>query len=368
MEASFCTKEAFLVRICGCFFGQQKKGGNTVKKRFGIALAITLALSVVLTGCGAGGSSSGTGGNQASGEKAKRIALVMRQNVGTFSAQYINGVKKEVEKNGGELTVFNADGDLAKMASNLDAAVNQHFDGILIDHGTAEALQQGAEKAVSRNIPVVLFDTDIKLPGVPVVEQDDNKLAELSLEKLAADTGGKGGIVKIWVAGFAPMEKRQVTYEAFLKKYPDIKEIAAFGTASNNTALDTQTQMEAILKKYPNKGDITAVWASWDEFAKGATRAIQQAGRTEIKVYSIDLSDEDLQMVQEENSPWVATAAVDPANIGLIQAQTVFKKINGEEVPDSVKLNPVLVDFADLPKDKKVTMEDLPEYIKDWGK
>jgi simple sugar transport system substrate-binding protein len=350
-------KEAFLVK--------RKRGYHNMKKKFGLVSSLVLALSVVLTACGGGGTGDANG---ASGEKAKKIALVMRQNVGTFSAQYINGVKTEVEKNGGELTVFNADGDLAKMASNLDAAVNQRFDGILIDHGTAEALQQGAQKAVDKKIPLVLFDTDIKLPGVPIVEQDDQKLAELSLEKLAADNGNKGNIVKIWVAGFAPMEKRQITYEAFLKKYPDIKEVAAFGTASNNTALDTQTQMEAILKKYPNKGDITAVWASWDEFAKGATRAIQQAGRTEIKVYGIDLSDEDLQLIQEANSPWVATAAVDPSNIGRIHAETVFKKIKGEQVPDSVKLNPVLVKQDDLPKDKKVTMGDLSQYVKEWGK
>lgn len=331
-----------------------------MKKSLRRAGFLIVALSVVLTACG--------GGTNAGGAKAKRIALVMRQNVGTFSAQYINGVKSEVEKNGGELTMFNADGDLAKMASNLDAAVNQHFDGILIDHGTKEALQQGAQKAVNQKIPLVLFDTDVQLTGVPVVEQDDEKLGELSLEKLAADHGGKGNIVKIWVAGFAPMEKRQISYSAFLKKYPDVKEIAAFGTASNNTALDTQAQMEAILKKYPNKGDITAVWASWDEFAKGATRAIQQAGRTEIKVYGIDVSDEDLPLIQDQKSPWVATAAVDPSNIGRIQAQTVLQKIKGEQVPEKVKLHPLLVKREDLPKDKKVTMADLSQYVKEWGK
>ena len=344
-----------------------------MKKGFKGIAAVVLGLSLLVTACGSGSSGSSDGGNgdgggnAASGEK-KRIALIMRQNVGTFSAQYVNGVKAEVEKNGGELTVFNADTDLAKMASNLDAAVNQKFDGILIDHGTAEALQQGTQKAVDQKIPVVLFDTDIKIPGVPVVEQNDEKLAELSLEKLAEDIGKKGNIVKIWVAGFAPMEKRQITYDAFLKKYPDIKEIAAFGSATNNTALDTQAQMEAILKQYPNKGDIAAVWASWDEFAKGAARAIQQAGRTEIKVYGIDLTDEDLQLMQEDNSPWVATAAVDPSNIGRLQAETVFKLINGEQVPESVKLNPVLVKQDDLPADKKVTMGDLSQYVSEWGK
>ena len=66
----------------------------------------------------------------------------MQFNTGTFSSQYVEGVKEQVEKLGGKVTVFVADTDLAKMSSNLDAAINQKFDGILIDHGTAEALKQ----------------------------------------------------------------------------------------------------------------------------------------------------------------------------------------------------------------------------------
>ncbi len=83
-------------------------------------------------------------------------------------------------------------------------------------------------------------------------------------------------------------------------------------------------------EKYPNKGDIDAVFATWDEFAKGATRAIQQAGRTEIKVYGIDLSDEDLQMIQQPNSPWVATTATDPAEVGRVQVRFAYQKLQGK--------------------------------------
>ncbi len=145
-------------------------------------------------------------------------------------------------------------------------------------------------------------------------------MAEQTLEQLAKDINGKGNIVKIWVAGFAPMERRQVAYQAFQAKYPDIKEVAAFGAATQNTALDTQAQMEAILRKYPNKGDIAAVWASWDEFAKGAARAIQQAGRTEIKVYGIDMSDEDLQMIQDRK----ILGSPPPPSIRKISAASRF--------------------------------------------
>ncbi len=335
----------------------------TSKKPFAL-FAILLTFALLVTACASqGNNTAGNGGI----DGKKRIALVMQFNIGTFSAQYLAGVKEQVEKFGGELTVFNSDGDLAKMSSNLDAAVNQHFDGILIDHGTPEALTQGVKKALDSHIPVVAFDAALDIPGVTVLEQGDVKMAEYTLEKLAKDAGGKGNIVKIWVAGFAPMERRQIAYKAFLEKYPNIKEVAAFGSATANTALDTQTQMEAILKKYPNKGDITAVWASWDEFAKGAVRAIQQAGRNEIKVYGIDLSDEDLQMLQDPNSPWVASAAVDPTDIGRVQVRYLYKKFKGEQTPQNVALEPSLVTREALPKEK-VTMNDLSTYIQGWGK
>ncbi|WP_134702633.1 sugar ABC transporter substrate-binding protein [Ammoniphilus sp. YIM 78166] len=334
------------------------------KTKFSLFLSLVLILSLVVTACGGGAKPQEAGSN--SGEAKKRVALIMQFNIGTFSSQYVAGVKEQVEKFGGEVTVFNADNDLSKMASHLDAAVNQRFDGILIDHGTPEALTPGVKKAVEQNIPVIVFDAALDIPGVTVLEQGDVKMAESTLEKLAADAGGKGNIVKIWVAGFAPMERRQVAYKAFQEKYPEIKEVAAFGSASANTALDTQAQMEAILKKYPNPGDITAVWASWDEFAKGAVRAIQQAGRTEIKVYGIDLSDEDLQMIQDPNSPWVASAAVDPSDIGRVQVRFLYKKIKGEETPQLVTLDPILVTRDELPKEK-VTMGDLSKHIKGWG-
>ena len=296
----------------------------------------------------------------------KKIALVMQQNLGTFSAQYIEGVKEQVEKFGGNVTVFTSEGDLSKMASNLDATVNQGVDGILIDHGTKEALNQGVENAVAKGVPVVAFDAGVEVEGVTSLEQGDEKMAKMTLEKLALDSNGDANIVKIWVAGFAPMERRQIAYENFLRENSGIKEIATFGAATQNTALDTQSQMEAILKKYPNEGEITAVWAAWDEFAKGAVRAIEQAGRTDIKVYSIDMSDEDLQMIQNDNSPWVASAAVDPKDIGRIQVRYLYQKINGGNVEEKVVLEPVFVEASKLPAET-VTTSELSDYIEGWG-
>ncbi|MET3697733.1 simple sugar transport system substrate-binding protein [Bacillus oleivorans] len=346
-----------------------------MKKRLHVFMFVILLAGTLLVGCQPQG--TGAGAQEASHPSEtktntdhplanKKIALIMQINLGTFSAQYIAGVEEQAEKFGGSVTVFTSDGDLAKMASHLDAAINQGFDGILIDHGTKEALTPGVEKAIAAGIPVVAFDADVSVEGVPVLQQGDEKMAELTLNKLAEDASGSANIVKIWVAGFAPMERRQVAYAEFLNNNPGIKEVAAFGAATANTALDTQAQMEAILKQYPNEGEITAVWAAWDEFAKGAVRALEQAGRTDIKVYGIDMSDEDLQLMQQENSPWVASAAVDPTDIGRIQVRYLYQKLNGDNPPEKIVLDPVFVDQASLPQEQ-ITTNELHEYIKGWG-
>lgn len=355
-----------------------------MKKSLYLTFALLLGVVLVLAGCGnkennnAASSESAAAPSSAAASSAaaetaanplvgKKIALIMRLNTGTFSAQYVDGVKKQIAKYGGEVTVLGSDNDLSKMTANLDSAVNQKFDGILLDHGDPAALTAGVQKALAAGIPVVAFDSALNgVEGVTNLAQNDQKLAELTLEKLAEEAGGKGNIVKVWVAGFPPMESRQISYKAFLDKYPDIKEIAAFGNASN-PQLDTQSQLEAVLKKNPNKGDITAVWASWDEFAKGAANAIKQAGRDEIKVYGIDLSDEDLKMIQDPTSPWVASAAVDPASIGQVQVRYLYQKLNGDATDAVVELEPVFVHRDMLPTDKVITTAELSQYVEGWG-
>ncbi|RUS48167.1 sugar ABC transporter substrate-binding protein [Cohnella sp. AR92] len=358
------------------------------QRKWGVLFTLAMALVLVLSACGNKNNNNGSASESASPSasatstesaspaasadpsvealKGKKIALVMQFNTGTFSAQYIDGVKKQVEKYGGKVTVFASENDLSKMSSNLDAAINQKFDGILIDHGNAAALTAGVNRAKQAGIPVVAFDAALGIDGVTDLSQNDQKMAEQTLEQLAKDAGGKGNIVKVWVAGFAPMERRQESYAAFQAKYPDIKEITSFGDASN-PQLDAQTKMEAILKQYPEKGSITAVWAAWDEFAKGAANAIKQAGRDEIKVYGIDMSDEDLTMIQDATSPWIASAAVDPTTIGTVHVRYLYQALHGDAVEPAVQIDSVYVSRDALPTDKKVTTADLSQYVPGWG-
>lgn len=313
---------------------------------------------------------AGKAGSSELPEKLKnpvRIALVTRITSGSFFNSYNKGVQEQIDAFGGELKIYDSANDLAKMASNIEAAINEKVDAILVNNGTAQALEPAVKKALAAGIPVVAYDSDLSLPGVSSINQDDYLLAWQSLKKLAGDLNGKGNIAVLWVAGYLPMERRQVIIDAFKKRYPNIKEVARFGSVTSNTSLDTQAQVEALLKKYPNPGDLQAIYSNWNEFTRGALQALKQAGRTDIKVYGIDLTDEELPLFQDPNSPWQAASATNPGDVGKVQARLAYQKIAGEQVPEDVSIEPHLIDRTVLPKEN-ISFTDLDKYVPGWGK
>jgi ABC-type sugar transport system substrate-binding protein len=72
---------------------------------------------------------------------------------------------------------------------------------------------------------------------------------------------------------------------------------------------------------------------TWDAFSQGAYKALKENGRTEIKLYSIDISNQDLQLMRESGSPWKVSVAVDPKLIGATNVRLIANKIAGETTP-----------------------------------
>lgn len=302
---------------------------------------------------------------EAHGRRA-RVVLITEFSAGTHAAQYIAGAKREAHDLGLSLEVMDARNDRERMAELLDNAILQKVDGILISHGDPGQLLRGTERAVAKGIPVVAFDCEIPLEAVHKIDQNDHKIAEMGLQRLLRDTQGRANLVHIWVPGYAPMEKRMETFTRLMASNPGVREIERFGKATNNTALQTEVAMSEVLQKHP-RGSIDVVWATWDEFARGAASAIRKAGRSEIKLYGIDISDEDLEMIQDPTSPWVATVGCPPAAVGRTQVRMLMYRIAGKSVPERYSLDPVLIAREMLPQGRKVSMDTLPDILPGLG-
>ncbi len=132
--------------------------------------------------------------------------------------------------------------------------------------------------------------------------------------------------------GFPADGAPPAAYQTLLKQNPGIKELESIGAVSSDVQGDTANKVGAILAKYP-KGKIDAIWGTWDAFSQGAYKALKENGRTEIKLYSIDISNQDLQLMRESGSPWKVSVAVDPKLIGATNVRLIANKIAGEPTP-----------------------------------
>ncbi|KMT22559.1 sugar ABC transporter substrate-binding protein [Clostridium cylindrosporum] len=302
-------------------------------------------------------------------DKEVKIAVIRKIGGDDHTAQFLAGAKKEGERLGVIVNTFSANGDTTKFHDSIAQAIEKDYDGYIISHGDDKGTVDYVKKIRDKGKAVVTFDSNpeiSKIDGVTLTSQDDESLALLSFKKLIQDHNGKANIAYLWVDGFPPMVNRNRIYEDLKEKYPDIKEVERWGVAAADTSVQTQNAVSAILSKYP-KGKLDAIYATWDAFAIGATRAVKEAGRSEVKIYGIDVSNADLQAISEEGSPWISTAAVDPKLVGAVNLRIVMKKLAGEMTPKFYDLEASLINKDSLTGSKNVNMENLSQFIKGFG-
>jgi len=298
-----------------------------------------------------------------------RIAVIRNLGSDDHTSQFLAGAKEEGEALGFRVDTFISNGDDAKFQDLVALASSQKYDGIVLSHGKDPYATGLVKGLAAKGIAVSVFDTALseKIPGVTATSQKDESLAALSLGELVKDSAGKATILKLWVAGFPPMERRQAVYKEVLAKNPGIQELEVIGAVSADVPGDTANKVGAALAKYP-KGKLTAIWASWDAFAQGAYKALVENGRTEVKIYGIDVSNPDLEAIQKAGSPWQSTAAVDPKLIGAVNVRLVARKLAGEATPEAYEFPAALIRQADLAKAKTpVNVATLAAVVPGWG-
>jgi simple sugar transport system substrate-binding protein len=360
-----------------------------MKKLITVLLAVFLVLGLVA--CGGGKTEEKTEVKEAAaapeapvvsgdipaaftGDKKIKIALVKEWGTGTHMTMHINGVKNEAAKYGIEVNVIDANNDLQAMAEGIENAVTQGVDAILTSHGKKDALQASIDKALRAGIPVIVFDNDFDIPAdvepgmLVAMDQYDLMMGLLSQMSLVTYMDGAANVVYNRVANVPPTDKRHRIWEGgILPTYTGIKVVETIDLGTAGVMAKAQTALEAILDA-DKSNKINAVYAVWDEYAKGFYNAILGSGK-EIPLFSVDMSDQDLAMMQTHPEIWISSSAVDPTVIGIVQVRLAMLAISGKALPRYYSLTPVLVKAADLPtiKERPLSMADLAEFYAGWG-
>src|SRR5262245_17264625 len=325
-------------------------------------------LTIGFLGAAAFGVTAGAEGLPAPFDKpgSVKIALVRYLSSGDFFQSYLSGVKEQAAALGVQLRVFDSRQDAALQADMVDQAMALGFNGIIIQHGLTASMKAAAQRAVAAGIKVVAFDVDVQNDKVPQIEQSDRDLARLVLEQAINDNGDRWKAGYVYVAGIAPLDRRDETWRMFKAKYPGINEVAKFGAFDNPIANSIAKEAQAILAAHP---EISVIFAPYDEFARGAKIAVDQAGlSSRIRIYSADISTSDIAAMREPGSAWAATAATNPALVGQVSVRALAMLLAGEDPGHNVIVPPTLITQSFLRSADIKNMEELAAKLPQFAR
>lgn len=143
-----------------------------------------------------------------------RIAVIRNLGSDDNTTQFIAGAIQQGKKLGFTVNTFLSNGDDARFQDFVNQAISQKYDGIILSQGRDPYSTALVQRIVDSGIALSTFDTAVNgtINGVTVTQQDDASLTDLSFGQLVKDFNGQANIIKLWVAGFPPMERRQAAY------------------------------------------------------------------------------------------------------------------------------------------------------------
>lgn len=283
---------------------------------------------------------------------------------GEFMQMYRAGLEQQANELGMRVTVFGKQNDAQAQANFVNQAINLGVDGIVVQHGLTETMKGPAQQALDAGIPVVAFDVDLENPNIPQVAQNDPQHGRNAITQIVEDFNGDVDMAYVRVAGILPLDKRDGPIREVVAAESGVNIVAETGTLDSPISVRNADQAKAVLRANPN---IQAYLAPYDEFAKGIVLALEELEMTDqVKVYSIDISTQDIEMMIEPGSPWTMTSAVNPAEMGAASVRALAQVMAGEDVPHDILVEPMIFTGEMLRDAGVINMEQLidafPEF------
>ena len=324
-------------------------------KKMKVSFALLLVLSVLLISCSPAQPAQPAAAAPAAEEpktegslslKGKTIGIAV---VGTdhfWDRTAFNSAVKTVEALGGKAIGVDAERDDQKHVANHENLIAQKPDAIISILGSGELMEPVFKKVREAGIPLFTVDHTSQY-SINNSTSDNYYLGSQIGIKLAQALDGKGKVAVF--NGFGAVGICQIRYDMFkyvlAKEYPEIEILQPeLQDVVPNTIEDARQKTADLLQKYP-KGTIDAIHvACWDIPAIGIVKALEEAGRTEIKVTGIDAGPDTLAIMAKPGTQLVGNVAQQPDVIAATAVYNVAKYLAGQAVPKTSYVSVIPVD------------------------
>ena len=296
--------------------------------RFVIGLFAFLLLSLPVAGASPAG---------------KRIMLLGTANTNPYIGAWTSTFIKFASQAGMKVTNLSSNYDAAVQSQQIDDAIAQKFDMIVLVYVNDQAVIPALTRAKAANLPVVLVVTPLKKEYEPLflsyIGTDHSELGRLAGENLVKGLTavGKSKAQVVAVTGVAQQLNVQLRVAAFkeaLAKHPGYQ-LVANEDGKWNTALSEKITGE-LLVRFNARGGVDGIFAMADNQATGAIQAVTSAG------LKLGVADKGIVMVGSNcmkdgiinirSGKQYATATQIPTEEAEVAAQKVAAHFNGEKL------------------------------------
>lgn len=324
-----------------------------MKKVLSVFALLLLIMVPLLTACGGGDSkennnnNAGTdsGGSDSGGKKHKIGILAPAVTHGWVAAVAYNAEARAKELSNDIDYQIQTSSNAEEMTSQLDDLMTWGAEAI-VAFPQWEGMEVPIQKALDAGIKVVNFDIEIDAEGVYRVSGDNEDMGVQGAKYIVDKIGKEGNVVMLEVptSGSVSELRKKGFVDTMKEIAPDMK-IETYATKF--TREDGLKDFADILTSTPK---IDAVYSMDDETSIGVLQAIDEAGRTDIKVVTGGGGmQEYFKMMPENENIWIESALYSPAMV-KDAVDVALQLLNGEEV-EKVKVIPTTIVDRDNYKD-----------------
>jgi len=277
----------------------------------------------------------------------KTFAFFIAHQQNQFMVGLAQAIVDAGKAQGVNIKVYTADNDPAKQNSQVDNAIAQNVDGLMLDPVSFDGLASAVDAAVNANVPIITVHESVanqeKCASYVGV---DLKLGGTSeMEQAVKDLGGKGNIGFMFGAMGHPAQIA-VTQGGrdVLAKNPGVKVI--FEGTGNWVAPDAMNLAENWLS---TGKQIDAIVCNNDGMALGVLQALRSANKVgKIKLYGLDAVPEVMKAIKAGDMS--ASIYNDSRTEAKKAVETMIAVSEGKTVDKQIIIAPVVITKANVDK------------------
>jgi len=315
-----------------------------------VVVLCAMAGLVLASACAGSSDSDGSGATEAKDLKVGWSTIYLTPSWMQQTEKLLKARVDELTDDGviASYKTFNANGDTAQQASQIEAMIRQKYDVILVDAGSSTALNSVLEDAVAAGITVVNFDSLVTSDKVIRVGTDQKEWGAMMAEFIVDELDGEGDIIAFnGPAGVAVSEDRWAGAKAVFDKNPGIKIVSTI-----NSEYNIAPAAQKFASAYAAHSDIDAVFSQGGALSAAALQTLIKQKAPLVPITGENYNGFLKMWKANQSKGFSSLSTAQPNYMSVVALDAAIAKINGEDIAADVTIP--------LPK---ITDENLDDYV-----